>query len=241
MSPAAVFSGGGMSQADVQFMIGGPDMQTLDHYAQKVLQDLRQTPGAVDVDSSLVVGKPQYGVTVDRAKAADLGVSVADVANTLRLLVAGDKASDYNEKGEQYEIHVRATAEFRNRLAELSTVSIPSSKYGIVALGDVVTLRRRLGPRAINRLNRNRQVTISCNMTPGTSQQTILDAIDHSVRRSIWAPTIDRSIGQVQGDGPHLPELRHGPRHAPWFSPTWSSPPSSSRGCTRSRSCCRCR
>ena len=105
-----------MSQADVQFMIGGPDMRLLDQYSQKVMQDLRQAPGAVDVDSSLVVGKPQYGVTVDRAKAADLGVSIADVANTLRLLVAGDKASDYNEKGEQYEVHVRATAEFRNRL-----------------------------------------------------------------------------------------------------------------------------
>jgi HAE1 family hydrophobic/amphiphilic exporter-1 len=183
VSPAAVFSGGGMSQADVQFMIGGPDMRALDAYSQKVIQDLRQTPGAVDVDSSLVVGKPQYGVTVDRAKAADLGVSIADVANTLRLLVAGDKASDYNEKGEQYEVHVRATAEVRNRLTELATVSIPSSKYGVVALGDVVTFVEGTGPAQINRLNRNRQVTISCNMTPGTSQQTILDAIDASVQK----------------------------------------------------------
>jgi len=188
VSPAAVFSGGGMSQADVQFMIGGPDMQALDQYSQKVVQDLRQTPGAVDVDSSLVVGKPQYGVTVDRAKAADLGVSIADVANTLRLLVAGDKASDYNEKGEQYEVHVRATAEVRNRLTELATVSIPSSKYGIVALGDVVTFVAGAGPAQINRLNRNRQVTISCNMTPGTSQQAILDEIERSVRKIEMGP-----------------------------------------------------
>ena len=64
VSPAAVFSGGGMSQADVQFMIGGPDMQKLDRYAQKVMSDLRDVPGAVDVDSSLVVGKPQYGVQI---------------------------------------------------------------------------------------------------------------------------------------------------------------------------------
>ncbi len=180
VSPAAVISGGGMSQADVQFMIGGPDMRALDEYSQKVMQDLRKMPGAVDIDSSLVVGKPQYGATVDRAKAADLGVSIADVANTLRLLVAGDKASDYNEKGEQYEVHVRATAEVRNRLTELATVSIPSSKYGIVALGDVVKFVEGTGPAQINRLNRNRQVTISCNMTPGTSQQAILDEIERS-------------------------------------------------------------
>jgi HAE1 family hydrophobic/amphiphilic exporter-1 len=193
VSPAAVISGGGMSQADVQFMIGGPDMQKLDQYAQKVMADLRGVPGAVDVDSSLVVGKPQYGVRVDREKAADLGVSIADVANTLRLLVAGEKASDYNEKGEQYEVHVRATAEFRNRLEELATVSVPSSKYGIVALGDVVKFEEGAGPASIDRLNRNRQVTISANMTPGTSQQLILDAIQESVNRIEMGP--DYSTG----------------------------------------------
>jgi HAE1 family hydrophobic/amphiphilic exporter-1 len=183
VSPAAVMSGGGMSQADVQFMIGGPDMNKLDQYAQQVMSELRKVPGAVDVDSSLVVGKPQYGVQVDRAKAAALGVSIADVANTLRLLVAGDKASDYNEKGEQYEVHVRATAEFRNRLEELATVSIPSSKQGIAVLSDVVKFEEGTGPASIDRLNRARQVTISCNMTPGTSQQALLDAIDESVKR----------------------------------------------------------
>ncbi|MGA2065783.1 MAG: efflux RND transporter permease subunit [Thermoguttaceae bacterium] len=188
VTPAAVFSGGGMSQADVQFMIGGPDVRLLDRYARKVMDDLRQVPGAVDVDSSLVVGKPQYGVEVDRAKAADLGVSVADLANTLRLLVAGDKASDYNEKGEQYEVHVRATADFRNRLEDLATISVPSSKYGIAALGDFVRFAEGTGPAEINRLNRNRQVTISANMTPGTSQQSLLDAIDRSVGQLTMGP-----------------------------------------------------
>jgi HAE1 family hydrophobic/amphiphilic exporter-1 len=188
VNPVAVFSGGGMTQADVQFMIAGPDMRLLDRYAQQVMGDLRRVPGAVDVDSSLVVGKPQYGVTVDRAKAADLGVSIADVANTLKLLVAGNKASDYNEKGEQYEVHVRATPEFRNRLKELATVSVPSATHEIAALADVVTFKKGAGPAEINRLNRNRQVTISANMTPGTSQQTLLDALEQSVRRLGMGP-----------------------------------------------------
>jgi len=188
VSPAAVISGGGMSQADVQFMISGPDMNRLDQYTQKVLADLRQVPGAVDVDSSLVVGKPQYGVEVDRAKAADLGVSIFDVANTLRLLVAGDKASDYNEKGEQYEVHVRAIAEVRNSLQDLANVSVPASKHDVAVLGDVVHFKEGSGPAQINRLNRRRQVTISCNMTPGTSQQSILDAIQASVARLDMGP-----------------------------------------------------
>ena len=130
------------------------------------MADLRKVPGAVDVDSSLSLGKPQYGIAIDRAKAAELGVSVADIANTLRLLVAGDKVSDYNEKGEQYEVHVRSVADVRNQLDELKMVTVPSSKFGTVPLGDVVRFEQGTGPAQINRLGRTRQVTISANLAP---------------------------------------------------------------------------
>lgn len=195
VTPVSAISGGGMSQADIQFMIGGRDMQKLEQYAQRLMDDLRKTPGAVDVDSSLVVGKPQFGVKVDRAKAADLGVQIADVANTLRLLVAGDKVTDYNEKGEQYEVHVRALPRFRNRLDELATVSVPSSKYGVVALGDVVDFQEGTGPAQINRLNRTRQVTITANLAPNTSEQTIQDSLDESVKRLNLGP--DYTTGKL--------------------------------------------
>ena len=83
VTPVSFMSGGGMSAASVQYMIGGPDMNKLEQYAKAVMKDLRQVPGAVDVDSSLSAGKPQYGIRVDRPKAAELGVSIADIANTL--------------------------------------------------------------------------------------------------------------------------------------------------------------
>jgi hydrophobic/amphiphilic exporter-1 (mainly G- bacteria), HAE1 family len=145
-----------------------------------VMEDLRQVPGAVDVDSSLSVGKPQYGIAVDRPKAAELGVSIADIANTLRLLVAGEKVSDYNEKGEQYEVHVRAIADVRNHLDEVRMITVPSIKFGTVPLADVVRFQKGTGPAQIDRLSRTRQVTINANMTPGTSQQTLLDQLDRS-------------------------------------------------------------
>ena len=212
-------------------------------YVQKVMGDLRTRARAVDVDSSLVVGKPQYGVTPDRAKANDLRVSVADVANTLKLLVAGQKVSDYNEKGEQYEVHVRATARFRNRLKELATVSVPSSKYDFAALADVVKITEGAGPAEINRLNRQRQVTISANMTPGTSQQTLLDSLDDSVPPSwAWAPTTGTGL---LGKSKEMARtfrsffmvfIRRHPLRLPG-----PSPPSSSPGCTPSPSSSRCR
>lgn len=188
VAPAAAFSGGGMTNADIQYMIGGPDMRKLEEYSKGVMAAMRQIEGAVDVDSTLSLGKPQFGVVIDRAKAADLGVSVADIANTLRLLVAGDKVSDYNEGGEQYEVHVRSIAEVRNRIDELAMVSVPSSKLGTVAMGDVATFREGVGPAQIDRLGRTRQVTITANLAPNTSQKGVLDAIDAAVRELKMGP-----------------------------------------------------
>ncbi|MCX7012685.1 MAG: efflux RND transporter permease subunit [Candidatus Sumerlaeota bacterium] len=188
ITPAAAFSGGGFSSADVQFMIAGPDMKRLENYAGRLLQWMKQLPGAVDVDSSLVVGKPQFGVTVDRAKAANLGVSVADIAQTLRLLVAGDKASDYNEKGEQYEVHVRGESQYRNNVDQLGMVTVPSTKLGAAPLGDFVKFEQGTGPAQINRLNRSRQVTLSCNMTSNASQTTILNALAEAAKELNMGP-----------------------------------------------------
>ncbi len=183
----AAIAGSG-SQAAVQYTVGGPDMGKLEEYSNKIMECLHNYPGAVDVDSTLVVGKPQYGVTVDRAKAADLGVSIADIASTLRLLVAGDKVTDFSDKGEQYEVHVRAAAEYRNDISELAMVSIPTMMRGTVPLGDVARFDRSTGPSRINRLDRTRQVTVLANLSPGISQAGALDKIGETVEKLKMGP-----------------------------------------------------
>ena len=188
VTPVSFFSGGGMSAANVQYMIGGPDIKKLEEYANAVMKDLREVPGAVDVDSSLSAGKPQYGLQPDRPKAAQLDVSIADISSTLQLLVAGDKVSDYTDRGEQYEVHVRSIADARNRLEELKMVTVPSKKLGTVPLDDVVRFEPGTGPAQINRLGRTRQVTISANLTPGTSEQGVLDAIAAATARLNMGP-----------------------------------------------------
>jgi len=183
VTPVSAISGGGMTASAIALMIGGPDIRKLEQCAKAVMADLRKVPGVVDVDSSLSLGKPQYGITPDRPKAAELGVSPADINNTLWLLVAGDKVSDYNEKGEQYEVHVRAIADARNQLDELKMITVPSSKFGIVPLADVVRFEKGTGPAQINRLARTRQVTIYANLELGTSQQMVLDELAASAKK----------------------------------------------------------
>jgi hydrophobic/amphiphilic exporter-1 (mainly G- bacteria), HAE1 family len=175
-SEVALFSGG-PAQATIMFVMSGPELDLLSAYAEKALAGLAKVPGAVDVDSTLVSGKPEIAVHINRDKAADLGVQVADVAGALRLLVGGVKVSTYEEKGEQYEVHVRADQAYRANLEGLSLLTVPSARLGTVPLLDVVELSRSTGPSEINRLNRRRQVTLFANVAPDGSESAVTDGL----------------------------------------------------------------
>jgi HAE1 family hydrophobic/amphiphilic exporter-1 len=176
-SEVAMFGGGGFSTQRNQYSVRGPDLQKLEQIAKSVTDKLRKTPGAVDVDSSLIVGKPEIGVYVDRARAADLGVQPSDVANALRLLVEGDQVSTYEEHGEEYAVHVRAERRYRADEAGLNLLTVPSQRIGFVPLADVVRLDHGTGPSRVDRLNRERQVTIMANAAPGYGDGAISQAM----------------------------------------------------------------
>jgi hydrophobe/amphiphile efflux-1 (HAE1) family protein len=175
-SEVALFSGG-PAQATVMYVMSGPELDRLSTYAEKAQAGLAKVPGAVDVDSTLVSGKPEIAVHINRDKAADLGVQVADVASALRLLVGGVKVSTYEEKGEQYEVHVRADQAYRANVEGLALLTVPSSRLGTVPLLDVVELNRSTGPSEINRLNRRRQVTLLANIAPEASESAVTDGL----------------------------------------------------------------
>jgi HAE1 family hydrophobic/amphiphilic exporter-1 len=168
----------GQSTASVQYGISGPDLTRLGDYSNKIVERLRKVPGAVDVDTNLIVGKPELNVTIDREKAADLGVQVADIAQTLQLLVGGLKVSTYAEAGEDYDVRARAERRYRADAEGLSLVMVPSSRYGSVPLTEVVSLHPSTGPSIINRVNRQRMVGISSNVAPGFGDSDVQRALE---------------------------------------------------------------
>jgi HAE1 family hydrophobic/amphiphilic exporter-1 len=177
VQPVAVIGGGGSQNADVQFLINGPDLKTLEQIGRKLVEKTKALPGLVDVDSSLNVGKPELSVQIDRPKAADVGVQIGDAAEALRLLVGGDQVTTYNEAGEQYEVHLRARAENRSTEQAMGALTVPSSKLGGIPLENVASFAPGSAPADINRLARQRQVTIFANMLPNASQAEVQSAI----------------------------------------------------------------
>jgi outer membrane protein TolC len=170
--------GGNQSNAEIQFFIQGPDLEKLGKYSDTLLAKMGTIPFTTDVDTTLRSGKPEVRLDIDRARAADLGVSVLDIEQALNTLVAGQVASTFNAGEDQYDVRVRAQEEFRGSVEGLSRLTVPSSKVGSVGLDEVVRIHPGAGPSSINRINRQRQVTLTANVLPGGSQAAILASMN---------------------------------------------------------------
>lgn len=179
VSLASEFGGG---FEPVNYVISGPDLTVLTRAAEVGEKALHEMPGVVDVNSSLIGRKPQVGISVDRARAADLGVSVMDAAMALRVLVGGVEVSKFTEGGKQYEIHMRAEPAYRRNLQGLSRLTTGSASLGAVPLEQVVRIDRGVGPSVIDRFNRRRQVTLTANLLPNTDQAGVLQKLDSTIR-----------------------------------------------------------
>ena len=184
VTPINSFRGGGgrRDSAQIQYVLSGPDLNVLREASLKAVAQMRKIPGVVEPDTNLVLGKPEIDVKVNRELAQQLGVSPADIAGALRYLVGGDKVTDYNEGGEQYEVHVRADRQFRDAIAGIGQLTVPSTTAGSVPLDQLVTFVRGTGPATIERLNRQRQVTLLANTTPGASQGAIVGQIETIIK-----------------------------------------------------------
>src|SRR5262249_15800175 len=176
VQPVATIGGSGAQSADIQFLINGPDLQQLDRISRQLVERVKTIRGVVDMDTSMNVGKPELSVQVDRPKAADLGVQVGDAAEALRLLVGGDQVTHYNECGEQYEVPLRARSEDRSTEAAIGSLTVPSARLGSVTLDNVANFSPGAAPSDINRLARQRQVTVFCNLLPTASQAAVQNA-----------------------------------------------------------------
>ena len=173
----ANIGGSGAQNADVQFVINGPDLKKLEQISRQLVDRVKTLPGVVDLDTSLNVGKPELSMQIDRAKASDLGVQIGDAAEALRLLVGGDQVSTYNEGGEQYEVHLRARAENRSTEAAIAALTVPSARLGSVSLDNVANFSPGTAPSEISRVARQRQVTVYCNLLPSASQAEVQNVL----------------------------------------------------------------
>ena len=157
----------------VEFSLQGADLRELERLSRLVMDKISGIPGIVDLDSSLKADKPTIEVTVKREAASDMGLTVAQIAASLRTLVAGQTVGNWRAPDDQtYDVNVRLAPDARNapqdleRLPFISTV-IGSNADGSarnVRLSQVATVRETTGPNQINRRDLTREVAINANV-----------------------------------------------------------------------------
>ncbi len=154
---------GGRRPQTFQVNLGGPELDKLADYASTMKDKLRAMGGMTDLDTSLSLRKPEVQVLVDREAAADLGIPVGTIADTLRVLVGGLPVSNFKDGGEQYDVWLRARPEDRGSREGLYGLTIPSPTAGLVKLSSLAKLPEKSGPTEIERLDRQRIVTVLAN------------------------------------------------------------------------------
>jgi len=162
VNDVSAFQGGGRSQT-FQMNLAGPDLEKLAGYADELVARLKAAGGLTDVDTTLSLRKPEVQVSIDREAASDLGIPVGAVADSLRVLVGGLPISTFKDGGEQYDVWLRAQPSDRSSLDELYNLTIPSAQAGLVKLSSLASLTESRGPTEIERLNRERIVTVLAN------------------------------------------------------------------------------
>ena len=159
VNDVSAFQGGSRPQT-FQINLAGPDLGELGKISETLLAKLKERPGLMDLDTTLSLRKPEVRVEVDREKASDLGIQVQTVANSLRILVGGMPITKFRDEGEQYDVWLRAQADERQSSRELYDLTLPSQTAGLVKLTSLAKLTEALGPTEIERLSRERIVTV---------------------------------------------------------------------------------
>jgi HAE1 family hydrophobic/amphiphilic exporter-1 len=173
---------------DIDFSIRGPELQSLYVYAEQLRQKTQsgQIPGIVDADTTLKLDKPELRVEIDRARAADLGVDASDIANGLRLMVGGDqRVTRYHDPAinEDYDVELRLTDRDRADRETIARLLVPSSRGGLISLNNLVTIKGDVSPSRIDRLDRQRQVSLRGNVAPGFALADRIAALRAEVDR----------------------------------------------------------
>ncbi|MFH1574242.1 MAG: efflux RND transporter permease subunit, partial [Acidobacteriota bacterium] len=154
----------------IQISVRGPDLDTLDRLSQQVSELVRGVPGAVDVDRSLDRDKPEVKVRVDRKLASDLGINLDSLALTLRALLNGEVATQFeDEDGDAYDVRVRLQTDQRRSLELLNEVDVESSKKDsagremLIPVGQITRFERGGSASQIRRRDLIREVRVSAN------------------------------------------------------------------------------
>ncbi|MBA8894981.1 efflux RND transporter permease subunit [Clostridium saccharobutylicum] len=200
---AASMGGGGGSSKYVTYNIVGEDREKVQAFAEKIKAEISKDPQATDVGTNTKLGTPEVKMTVDRNKAADLGVNSSEVASTLTTLFNGSTVTKYDGGKDRYDVKVMLQDDQRKNLNNLDGIYVSGSKGSTSKLIPINQVTKKVigtTSSTLHRYNKQAQVELSCNvkgLATGTFKDKYLAKIQSELPSGV-SLSVGGSMGSLQ-------------------------------------------
>jgi hydrophobic/amphiphilic exporter-1 (mainly G- bacteria), HAE1 family len=192
-NPPIINVGGRASKSDYQFTLQGSDIPSLYQGAAALEQRLHDVPGLTDVTSDLQIKNPQVQVSIDRDRAAALGIDVNQIESALYNAYGARQVSTIYTPNDQYWVVMELLPQYQRDLSAMSMLHISGRQGVSVPLGSLAKVTPSTGPLTVNHSGQLPSVTLSFNLQPGTSLGTAVDRVN-AAAREVLPSTISTSF-----------------------------------------------
>jgi multidrug efflux pump subunit AcrB len=175
----------GGSSSPVEFVLGGADYDELYDWAEQLRRLARDNPGLSDLDLDYAQTKPELLVDVDQQRAAKLGISVTEVADSLNVMLGGQAITTYARQGEEFDVYLKGQQDAFRQLSDLGGIYLRTGGGELVSLDNLVTLTEQGASPSLNHYNRKKAITLSANLVGNYSLGEALDYLDGLVREQL--------------------------------------------------------
>ena len=164
-------------------------IQTSDSYenlnavTRQMLAEMAKNPGIIAPDADLRLNKPELRISVNRERAADLGVSVDVVARAIETMLGGRTVTRYKRDAEQYDVIVQTEARGRTTPENIDSIYVRGRNDAMIPLSSLVNVKESVSPRELNHFGQRRSVTITANLSRDYSLGEALKFMDDTAAK----------------------------------------------------------
>lgn len=155
---------GSAEELAITLHVRGENFTALQSVADRVQDVVKSVNGTTDVDSSFRSGKPELAIVPNRARADDRLVNIGSLAQITRIALEGDVVGKFRDKDNDIDIRLKLADKDRLTTASIADITVPNRQGALVRVGEIANLIEQTGPASIERMDRQRQITISANV-----------------------------------------------------------------------------
>lgn len=188
--------GGFSSSQPLQYVVQAPDLKSLIEITPKLMNEVYQSKKLSFQDPDFKINRPEIGITIDRQRAAQLGISTQEIGRTLQLALSGRRYGYFIYNDRQYEVIGQLERQERSAPANLNSLFLRAGNGEMVSLDNLITMQESVSPPAIFRYNQSYSVTISATPAPGVSLGEAIEEMDGIARKNLPAGFTTALAGQ---------------------------------------------